>query len=175
MEHFPRYSPFVRGFHRSRWIPLTKASDTEGALMLSLVYALNKWLGKHSWDWWFETPSRSLWRHCNAVNLERGVCEQNDYQMKTVANIDMDGDYSISVTGTLFKPLQNVYFHVSLVFSALKTFSGWQTMKCFINTVKQNKIFLANCFKIFQVIYRALSHQLADIRMLTSFLCIKRY
>ena len=22
-------------------------------------------LNKQSWDWWFETPSRSLWRHCN--------------------------------------------------------------------------------------------------------------
>ena len=26
---------------------------------------LNKWLSKQSWGWWFETPSRSLWRHCN--------------------------------------------------------------------------------------------------------------
>ena len=28
---------------------------------------LNKRLSKQSWDWWFETPSRSLWRHCNAM------------------------------------------------------------------------------------------------------------
>ena len=28
-KHFPRYWPFVRGIHRSRWIPLTKASDAE--------------------------------------------------------------------------------------------------------------------------------------------------
>ena len=28
-EHFPRNWPFVRGIHRSRWIPNTKASDTE--------------------------------------------------------------------------------------------------------------------------------------------------
>ena len=27
---------------------------------------LNKKLSKHSWGWWFEMPSRSLWRHCNA-------------------------------------------------------------------------------------------------------------
>ena len=27
---------------------------------------LNKRLSKHSWGWWFETPSRPLWRHCNA-------------------------------------------------------------------------------------------------------------
>ena len=28
-KHFPRYWPFVRGIHRSRWIPRTKASDAE--------------------------------------------------------------------------------------------------------------------------------------------------
>ena len=26
-KHFPRYWPFVRGIHRSRWIPHSKASD----------------------------------------------------------------------------------------------------------------------------------------------------
>ena len=26
---------------------------------------LNKWLSKQSWCWWFETPSRCLWHHCN--------------------------------------------------------------------------------------------------------------
>ena len=26
---------------------------------------LNKWFSKQSWGWWFETPSRSLWRNCN--------------------------------------------------------------------------------------------------------------
>ena len=28
---------------------------------------LNKRLSKQSWGWWFETPSLSLWRHCNAL------------------------------------------------------------------------------------------------------------
>ena len=28
-KHFPRYWPFVRGIHRSRWIPRTNASDAE--------------------------------------------------------------------------------------------------------------------------------------------------
>ena len=36
-----------------------------GALVLSLICALNKRLSKQSLGWWFETPSRSLWRHCN--------------------------------------------------------------------------------------------------------------
>ena len=28
---------------------------------------LNKRLGKQSWGWWFEAPSRSVWRHCNDI------------------------------------------------------------------------------------------------------------
>ena len=28
-------------------------------------------LSKQSWCWWFETPSRSLWRHCNEYTLIR--------------------------------------------------------------------------------------------------------
>ena len=28
---------------------------------------LNKRLRKQSWGWWFETPSRPLWRHCDVV------------------------------------------------------------------------------------------------------------
>ena len=33
---------------------------------------LNKGLSKQWWDWWFETPSRSLWRHCDGVLLREG-------------------------------------------------------------------------------------------------------
>ena len=29
----------------------------------------NKRLSKQSWGWWFETPSRSLWRHCNVLTV----------------------------------------------------------------------------------------------------------
>ena len=35
--------------------------------------SLNKPLCKQSWGWWFETPLRSLWRHCNAM-------EQSTYE-----------------------------------------------------------------------------------------------
>ena len=30
---------------------------------------LNKRLSKQSWGWWFETLSRSFWRHCNDTEL----------------------------------------------------------------------------------------------------------
>ena len=32
---------------------------------------LNKRLSKQSWGWWFETPSRPLWRYCNV----RFICK----------------------------------------------------------------------------------------------------
>ena len=29
---------------------------------------VDKRLSKQSWGWWFETPSSSIWRHCNIMN-----------------------------------------------------------------------------------------------------------
>ena len=63
-KHFPRYWPLVRRIHRSQ-MNYPHKDQWRGALMFSLI-CLNKRLSKHSWGWWFETPSRSLWRHCNA-------------------------------------------------------------------------------------------------------------
>ena len=62
-KKFPRHWPFVRGITGQRWIPLTKAGDAGFDVFFDL--RLNKRLSKQSWDWWFETPSRPLWRHCN--------------------------------------------------------------------------------------------------------------
>ena len=47
-----------------RSIPLTKASDAE---LWCFYQCLNKRLSKQSIRRWFETPSRSLWRHCNVI------------------------------------------------------------------------------------------------------------
>ena len=38
----------------------------------------NKQLSKQPWDWWFETPTGSLWRHCNAAtDYHHGIGKQN--------------------------------------------------------------------------------------------------
>ena len=58
--------PLCGEFTGHRWIPLTKG-QWHGALMFSLICALNKQLSKQSLSCWFGTPSRSLWRHCNGV------------------------------------------------------------------------------------------------------------
>ena len=62
-KHFPRNWPFARGIHRSP-VNSTHKGQWRGALMFSLIW-LNKRLSKQSWGWWFETLSRSLWRHRN--------------------------------------------------------------------------------------------------------------
>ena len=67
--HVPRYwqicagnSPVTGEFptHKSQW---------RGAL----IFFVCAWI--NDWGWWFETPSNSLWRHCNASwwTTNRGV------------------------------------------------------------------------------------------------------
>ena len=51
-------SPVTGEFPAQR--PVTRGFDVFFDLRL------NKGLSKQSWDWWFETPSRSLWRQRNA-------------------------------------------------------------------------------------------------------------
>ena len=48
-------------FHTQR--PVTRSFDVFFDLRL------NKRLSKQPWGWWFETPSWSLWRQCNAIGF----------------------------------------------------------------------------------------------------------
>ena len=66
-KHFPHYWPFVRGIHRS---PVNSPHKGQwGGALMFFYLRLNKWLSKQLWGWWFETPSCSLWRHCNVIAL----------------------------------------------------------------------------------------------------------
>ena len=57
--------PLCGEFTDRQWIPRTKTSDAE--LWCFFYLRLNKRLSKQWWGWWFKTPSRSLWRHCNEL------------------------------------------------------------------------------------------------------------
>ena len=50
-------SPVTGEFFSQR--PVTRSFDVPFDLRL------NKWLGKQSWGWWFETPPGPLWHHHN--------------------------------------------------------------------------------------------------------------
>ena len=61
-KHFPRYWPFVRGIHR--W-PVNSPHKGQWRGAFNVFFDLC--LSKQSRRLWFETSSRSLWRHCNEV------------------------------------------------------------------------------------------------------------
>ena len=58
---FAANSPVTDEFLAQR--PVTRSFDVFFDLRL------NKQLNKHSWGWWFETLSHSLWRHCNVPHI----------------------------------------------------------------------------------------------------------
>ena len=72
-KHFPRYWPFARRIPRSPVTELPAQRPVTRSFDVLFDPCLNKRLGKQSWDWWFETPSRPLWRHCNA-QVSIGSC-----------------------------------------------------------------------------------------------------
>ena len=63
-------SPVTGEFPAQR--PVTRSFDVIFNLRL------NKRWSKQSWFWWFETPSRPLWRHCND-NVNRRVRTSSCY------------------------------------------------------------------------------------------------
>ena len=94
-KHFPRYWPFVQDIHRSPvnspQRPVTRSFDAFFDLRL------NKQLSKQPWGWWFETPSGSLWRHCN-VNIliiaPRAPTARQPLHLKCSSNIILRCLYS---------------------------------------------------------------------------------
>ena len=60
------HSPVTGEFPSQR--PVTRSFDVFFDLRL------NKRLSKQSWDWWFETPSRPLWCHCNVWEVITCPC-----------------------------------------------------------------------------------------------------
>ena len=58
-------SPVIGEFPAQR--PVTRSFD------IFFDLRLNKRLSKQCWGWWFETPSRPLWRNCNceAISTQR--------------------------------------------------------------------------------------------------------
>ena len=59
--------PSCREFTGHQWIPHTEASDTELDVFFELCR--NNRLSKQSLGRWFETPSHSLWHHCNGIHV----------------------------------------------------------------------------------------------------------
>ena len=66
MEKNRHYWPFVWGDSSiTKEFPVQRPVTRSFGVFFDL--RLNKWLSKRSWGWWFEMPSRSLWRHYNEI------------------------------------------------------------------------------------------------------------
>ena len=63
-KHFPRYWPFVRGIHQYT-VEFPAQRPVTRSFVVFFDLRQNKLLSKKSLGRWFETPSHSLWRHCN--------------------------------------------------------------------------------------------------------------
>ena len=64
---------------------LTQRPETQSYDVLSDLH-LNKRLSKQSSGWWFETPSRSLWRHCDeTIRLFQPFIQANGKKYQSFA------------------------------------------------------------------------------------------
>ena len=61
------------------------------SFLVFLDLHLNKPLSKQSWGWWFQTPSRPLWRHCN-VYVSGVISSAQNLSL----TIDMDDQWNIT-------------------------------------------------------------------------------
>ena len=70
---------------------------------------LNKWLSKQSWYWWFASPSRPSWRHCNALHLELGDAHMHQWGDGVIIGADIDllpiGRQTITWENADFSPI----------------------------------------------------------------------
>ena len=84
-KYFPRYWHFVWAIHRSPVNSPHKGQWHGASILFLFDLRLNKWFSKQSSRCWFETPSRSLWRHCNVITQR---CYKTGYVIKHRSNTE---------------------------------------------------------------------------------------
>ena len=148
-KHFPCCGPFVQGIPRSL-VNSPHKGQWRGALMFSLIRALNKRLSKQSWGWWFETLSCSLWRHCNNMLVKnrfgRNItqCTPRHMHMRCVGyQLGEAVTYSYVIMGTSVSQI------TSIRHETVKSYGNY--ISCFIHQpYKKQVIYPAqeNCLSI---------------------------
>ena len=85
--------------------PVTRSFD------VSFDLRMNKRLNNQSWGWWFGTPSWSLWRQCNGIDLSRDEPEWLPMMPDAhTANQTTDVHSCSKVMGFFFLRWQNMVF-----------------------------------------------------------------
>ena len=68
---------------------------------------LNKRLSKQSWGWWFETPSRPLWRHCNVIFCENSILHRCPHFHGNLVKPSVNLEYGLLIAPHLTAKLQH--------------------------------------------------------------------
>ena len=66
---------------------------------------LNKRLSKQWWGWWFETPSRSLWRHCNGIVTSFLAALIFDHRVTNLIRSGLSGSVRVAIDDWVLWPL----------------------------------------------------------------------
>ena len=103
---------------------------------------LNKRFSKQSWGWWFETPSRPLWRHSNADFAKLIFDDQMTsfgtlYEIETDLVADLCFCLKINLTVKCLPSVSNVYKPYSPMENrqSLRWASAWQLISIRNNAV----------------------------------------
>ena len=149
-KHFPRYWPFVRGIHGSP-VNSPHKGQWRGALMFSLICALNKRLSKQSWGRWFEMPTRSLWRRCNEICQVKAfpplAINGNDTNNDSNANIKKYADDCIRPSN-----IDRRFFMISMILNwTILTHKAYRNVTMSVTLTKKNNRLIHKCnsFRIY--------------------------
>ena len=101
--------------------PVTGAFPAQGPVTrsfdVSLICAwINSWVNNREWGWWFETPSRSLWRPCN---------ESATYRRSRVAIHSVLARRSLRSTLSTLALTEIPFVSTCTIFSATNCFNQW--------------------------------------------------
>ena len=88
--------PLCGEFTGHRWVPAQRPVARCFDVVFDL--RLNELLNKQPSGWWFETPSRSLWRHCNGCPIFKGVAKMWLVSSRIIAPAMAVGRISLLLT-----------------------------------------------------------------------------
>ena len=118
---------FTGEFHTQR--PVTRSFDVFFDLRP------NKRLSKQRWGWWFETPSRLLWRHNNGL-----------VQCNNKVNIKVPSYWPIvrGITWLVDFPHNDHYFHTQRNINAENVSMPWRHRGVGLDTDRQQRCYYVN-------------------------------
>ena len=100
----------------------------------------NKPLSKQSWGWWFETLSRSLWRHRNVILLDDVSGDDADGYNVWFSHNSPTTVLTQYRSSTTLKYCQGLYFVLSIHLNAAHINLVYKVSKTYVYSIKQKSV-----------------------------------